>query len=377
MNTAKNKKGKRELSGLNDDDSDDNYNGAAAKSIMKKNKLNRTGKPVDAVFLISSKNGTSNPSLDAGLPSEMWATIMEYLPYATVKQVAATNKFFLAEVMSQITTIHLFDHRDMTESHAQRCVLVQKVNLCCIYDQVEYNVPASTMIIPFVSLFKKVKHVSLGSMMYKQVNAYQSISTTLWNGIDNLGPRCGLYNHPGFTMMKHSPTRQHERAKVAHHHLLHSFYGAVAVGVLKQGLEVSGLAAQYDKRNVSCGKRARSPCVGNSTFMQSPCAVCENLAGMLKMTAGAKSEGTALAHVVRDALKTGKHGGQHDLCLIQETGPNDGAQQQQHLEEMGRQWEFPTRIWVLAPRMLYQEQNLIEEPNPPEIIHIVDSDEEN
>jgi hypothetical protein len=377
MNTATNKQGKRELSGPRDVKNEDNKYCAPARSIFKKKKLNRSGKPEDAVYLLmSSESVTSKPSLDAGLPSEMWATVMECLPYSTVKQVAATNKFFLTEVISKITCIHLFDHRDMTESHAHRCVLVQKVNLYCLYKQNEYNLQASTKIVPFLSLFKNVVCISLGSMMYKQVNAFQSISTTLWNGVDNLGHNCGLYNHPGIVMMKHSPTLQHEQAKVAYHQLLHSFYGAVAVGALRQGLEVSGLILQHDNKNDFCNERARGPFDGNCNFRQT-CTVCESLAGMLKFTAGTKSEGAALAHVVRDALKTGKGGGQHDLCLEQETGATDGHQT--HLEDMGRHWEicYTSRRGVIdLHQMSHQEQIMIEEDSAPEIIHVVDSDEE-
>jgi len=122
----------------------------------KKRKLDHGSAFVTQAELTSLSDHSSSDELDMTahvgdldlqihLPDEIWALVMECLPYKDVMQVAASSRHFLQRVMPKVTRINVFC---ATELHARQARRLPNVTFCylnCLLKQAPPEIAAAAV----------------------------------------------------------------------------------------------------------------------------------------------------------------------------------------------------------------------------------------
>ena len=125
---------------------------------------------------LQSASFSSSSSSSACLSSDIWALVMDFLPYESVLQTAAVSKSMLNEVMPLVTMLHINKSSQLyAGSIAARYRDVRDIS---IYSLIDYHPrtdqedlwgepptideDTATRAVPFLSSFKKLERVFLG-----------------------------------------------------------------------------------------------------------------------------------------------------------------------------------------------------------------------
>ena len=186
----------------------------------------------------------SNPG-EHLLPVDVWAIIVQFLPYSDVMQVAATNRFFLKEVLPLVQTLYILTPNQLTASQAQRFTNGSVISVHLgIIDRISGSANADDQIthcMDFLGLVPKLQEVHYGQMCYRYNTGDRDIFVT-WRGKRNL-----TYNqNPYLRTINVCPMREHSDSRFVktaeiHHALLNAVDSAIQKGRLPTTLKFYGL----------------------------------------------------------------------------------------------------------------------------------------
>ena len=179
------------------------------------------------------------------LPVDVWAIIVQFLPYSDVMQVAATNRFLLKEVLPLVQTLYVLTPNQLTTPQAQRFTNGSVISVYLgIIDRISGSANADDQIthcMAFLGLFPKLQEVHYGQMCYRHNTGDRDIFVT-WRGKRNL-----TYNqNPYLRTINVCPMRESSDRRVAktaeiHHALLNAVESAIQQGRLPTTLKFYGL----------------------------------------------------------------------------------------------------------------------------------------
>ena len=119
----------------------------------------------------SSCTDISSSSSSACLSPDIWALVMDFLPYESVLQTAVVSKSMLHEVMPLVTMLHMNKSSQLYAGIASRYNNVRDIY---IYSLIEYHPTdlwedpsdidedTAERVVPFLSSFPKLERVFLG-----------------------------------------------------------------------------------------------------------------------------------------------------------------------------------------------------------------------
>jgi len=230
----------------------------------KKRKLDHGSAFVTQAELTSLSDHSSSDELDMTahvgdldlqihLPDEIWALVMECLPYKDVMQVAASSRHFLQRVMPKVTRINVFCAAELHARQARRLPNVTFCYLNCLLKQappeiaaaavtaaatsaavqirVDYDSATADRIVPFLSRFRKLRFAFCGAIIYEGPQANQML---VWNGETIVTTK--------LKRLLYDPrTTTNDRSGQMHRGLVRAVCGGMASGVLNKHLQLNGL----------------------------------------------------------------------------------------------------------------------------------------
>ena len=187
------------------------------------------------------------------LPDDIWALIMESLPYQDVMQVAVVSKHMLQRVMPKVTRINVFHAEELHARQARRMPNVVFCYLNCLLKpsspdtelpapaaaagqqiRVEYNSEAADRIVPFLSRFRKLRMAFCGAIIHEGDGGGQNNTWVVWKGDTNIAKK--------LKRLLYDPrTTTNDRNGQLHRGLVKAICGAMAAGALSKHLSLNGL----------------------------------------------------------------------------------------------------------------------------------------
>ena len=213
----------------------------------------------------NAESQPSSPPLPTLLP-EMWALVMDFLPYSSVLQSAAVSRSMLHEVMPSVTMLHLDSavqlHAGIASSRYRH---VRDIYIYSLIQDRDDNEDGGTVVdqdtatraVPFLCNFPRLERVFLG----------------------RLNPSNGEVE--GFVPTRHTLDEDNEYMDA----LINAFSGAFRSGALSRNLWVLGLR---------CPRSSRF----TNMFGDSTCLVCHNACKSfpLESVADFECEGSSNKH---------------------------------------------------------------------------------
>jgi hypothetical protein len=134
------------------------------------------------------------------LPAEIWASICECLPYTDVKNLAASSKFMLNQVLPSISIIFLFSAQELSCVHARRMPEVQVVHVYCLLkeskgenlvnvNRVIFCRDTGYRLVPYLTCFPRLTTLVVGALVVKRKENENVETNYIWDGLmDRLEP---------------------------------------------------------------------------------------------------------------------------------------------------------------------------------------------
>jgi hypothetical protein len=107
--------------------------------------------------------------VELALPAEVWASVMQYLPFETILSCAATSRMILRNAIPLLKTLHITKATQMNLVIANRFRDVTEININCLLKviieeypdeicrDVEIDNESRTRVVPFLSRFDKLE----------------------------------------------------------------------------------------------------------------------------------------------------------------------------------------------------------------------------
>jgi hypothetical protein len=213
----------------------------------------------------------SSTYMSSDLPAEIWASICEFLPYSDVKNIAASSRFMLKQVLPSISVIFLFSPHEVSCIHARRMPEVQEVHVYCLLKESKGQSTLSVnrvifcrdtgyRLIPYLTSFHKLKTLVVGALVVKRIENDSVEINYIWDGQKN---RSESSEHLCLSQLDSVPNLPI---------LTRNLCGAIQSGALSKLTQIDGLIHARRAATV-CGRHPHfsgfnSPCWDCSQVLQ-------------------------------------------------------------------------------------------------------------
>ena len=150
--------------------------GSVHSSLMSSN--NNSDDLDGGISVMSSNNSVDLDEVGGGeaLPPEVWASVMQYLPFETILSCAATSRMILRNAVPLLKTLHIDRPTQMNLVIANRFRDVTEIHINCLlkvtivddlpdepaFNDVDLDNESRIRVIPFLSRFDKLERLIFG-----------------------------------------------------------------------------------------------------------------------------------------------------------------------------------------------------------------------